>query len=47
MYVEYIGSVVGHVCAMCHAYCSGAHARNVKFMYTSAPGHIVECIKLI
>ena len=25
--------------------CSGVHAKNVKFMYTSAFGHIIDCSK--
>ena len=27
--------------------CSGAYANNVKCMYTSAPGHIVDCSEFI
>ena len=31
----------------CHEYiCSRAHANNVKFMSTSAPGHIIDCSEL-
>ena len=27
--------------------CSGAYVSNVKYMYTSAAGHIIDCIELI
>ena len=27
--------------------CSGAYTSNVKCMYSSAPGHIVDCIGFI
>ena len=27
--------------------CLGLHGRNVKCMYTSSPGHIIDCIKFI
>ena len=47
LYVDYNRSAVGHIYAMCQAYLFRAYASNVKVMYTTAPGHIVDCIKFI
>ena len=35
------------MCLMWEAYCSGAYSNNVKFMYTSSCGHIIDCIEFI
>ena len=44
LYVDYNRSVVGHICAMWLVYLSRAYAFNVKFMYTSVPGHIFDAL---
>ena len=47
LYVDYSSSAVGCTCSMWQADISEAYANNVKCMYTSAPGHIVDCSEFI
>ena len=49
LYVEYSISAVGQICAMWQTYLFRAYVNNVKCtcMYTSAPGHTVDCSEFI
>ena len=49
MYVDYIRSAVGYMCNVGGILVSGAltFASSVECMYTSAPGHIVDCREVI
>ena len=47
LYVDYSRSAVGHIMQCGGHICSGANANNVKFMYTSAFGHVIDCSDFI
>ena len=42
-YLEYSSSVVKHVCTIWKAYLFRMYASNVKYMFNSVPGYIVDC----
>ena len=42
LYVDYSRSAVAHICAIWQAYLLGAYDSYVKYMYTTAPGHIID-----
>ena len=42
LYVEYIRYALGQTYAVCQVYLFRAYANNVKYMYTSISGHIVD-----
>ena len=47
LHVDYITGAVEHAYTMWQAYMFRAYANNVKCMYISACGHIVDCIEFI
>ena len=47
LYVGYSSGAVVHTCAMWGHICSGTYVNHVKCMYTSAPGHIIDCVELL
>ena len=38
---------MGHVCSVTGMFGSGAYASDVKCMYSSVPGHIVDCSEVM
>ena len=47
LYVDYSSYAVGRIYATQEAYLFGAYANTVKCMYTSAAGHIPDCIEFL
>ena len=47
LHIDYNISAVGHIYVKWQAYLFGAYDDNVKFMYTSASGHIIDCSELV
>ena len=43
LYVDYSCGEVGHICEMLETYCSGIYTNNVKYVYSSVLGHIIDC----
>ena len=46
LYVYYSRNALGNIGAVLQAYMFKAHASNVEYMCTNAPGHIVDCSDL-
>ena len=46
LYVDYNRSAVVHMYNVA-SICSGTYVTNVKFMYTTAPEHIIDYIQFI
>ena len=47
LYVDYSSSDMGHIHTVWQAYLFRLYANNVKCVYTSIPGHIVDCSEFI
>ena len=44
LYVDYSCNALGYICAISQAYLFRAYANNMKCMYMSVSGHIVDAV---